>query len=122
MRINIDKRGEKLAKKDYKKTKEYKEIRASLIAQLEEGGNNTPFFIGLVDDYMKLYVIKNELADDIEERGVVCFYKNGKDQYGYKRNDSVGELNKVSAQMLKILNQLKIQPKEIVPQEEDDEL
>ena len=111
-----------MAKKDYKKTKEYKEIRASLIAQLEEGGNNTPFFIGLVDDYMKLYVIKNELADDIEERGVVCFYKNGKDQYGYKRNDSVGELNKVSAQMLKILSQLKIQPKEIVPQEEDDEL
>ena len=111
-----------MARKDYKKTKEYKEIRASLIAQLEEGGNNTPFFIGLVDDYMKLYAIKNELVDDIEERGVVCKYQNGKEQWGYKRNDSVGELNKVSAQMLKILNQLKIQPKEVVEGAEDDEL
>ena len=122
MRININKRGEKLAKKDYKKTKEYKEIRASLIAQLEEGGNNTPFFIGLVEDYMKLYVIKNELVDDIEERGVVCFYKNGKDQYGFKENKSVNDMIKVSGQMLRILSQLKIQPKEAISNEEDDEL
>ena len=111
-----------MAKKDYKKTKEYKDIRTSLISQLEEGKNNIPFFIGLVDDYMKLYVIKNELVDDIEDRGVVCKYQNGKDQWGYKRNDSVGELNKVSAQMLRILSQLKIQPKEVVIEDDDEEL
>ena len=71
---------------------------------------------------MKLYVIKNELVDDIEDRGVVCKYQNGKDQWGYKRNDSVGELNKVSAQMLRILSQLKIQPKEVVIEDDDEEL
>ena len=108
-------------RRDYTKTKEYKEIRKSLLQQLEDSNNNTAYFIGLVNDYMRLYVIKNQLADDVEERGVVCKYQNGKDQWGYKRNDSVGELNKVSAQMLKILAQLKIKPKEIEQVDDDDD-
>ncbi len=110
--------------KDYKRTNEYKEIRQSLMNQLEISGNNTPFFRGLVEDYMRLWVIKNQLIDDIDERGVVCKYQNGKEQWGFKRNDSVGELNKTSSQMLKILTQLKIQIKEYEPLEddEDDEL
>lgn len=109
-------------KKSYEKTKEYKEIKLSLLKQLEETGNLNPHFKGLVEDYMKLYIIKNQLADDIEERGVVCLYKNGKDQYGIKENKSVNDMIKVSAQMLKILSQLKIIPKETELIEEDDEL
>lgn len=89
---------------------------------LEETKNNNPYFIGLVEDYMDLYVIKNQLRDDIMERGVVCIYQNGETQWGYKRNDSVGELNKVSTQMLRILSQLKIEPNKLGPIEEDDEL
>lgn len=107
--------------KNYKSTKEYREIKDSLLQQLQDSGNLNPHFKGLVEDYMRLYIIKNQLADDIEERGVVCRYQNGKDQWGYKRNDSVGELNKVSAQMLKILQQLKIQPREIINTIDDDE-
>ena len=71
---------------------------------------------------MDLWVIKNQLRDDIKERGVVCKYQNGETQWGYKRNDSVGELNKVSSQMLKILSQLRIEPNKLEPIEEDDEL
>lgn len=110
--------------KDYKRTNEYKEIRQSLLQQLEENGNSTPHFRGLVEDYMRLWIIKNQLIDDIDDRGVVCRYQNGETQWGYKRNDSVGELNKVSSQMLKILTQLKIQVKDAEPLEddEDDEL
>ena len=110
--------------KNYKATKEYKEIRQSLLQQLEESNNMSPHFKGLVEDYMRLWIIKNQLIDDIDERGVVCKYQNGKDQWGYKRNDSVGELNKTSSQMLKILTQLKIQVKEIesIEDEDDDEL
>lgn len=110
-------------RRDYTKSKEYRDIKKSLLQQLEESGNDTAYFIGLVNDYMRLHVIKNQLSDDIEERGVVCKYQNGKDQWGYKRNDSVGELNKVSAQMLKILTQLKIKPKEVeIVDDDDDEL
>ena len=108
--------------KDYTKTKEYKGIKKALMIYLEETKNNNPYFIGLVEDYMDLYVIKNQLRDDIMERGVVCIYQNGETQWGYKRNDSVGELNKVSTQMLRILSQLKIEPNKLGPIEEDDEL
>lgn len=110
--------------KDYRKSKRFKDIQESLIEELRKNGNESEFFIDLVKDYMSLWVIKNKLIDDIEERGVVSKYQNGKDQWGYKRNDSVGELNKVSAQMLKILTQLKIQPKviESIPDDSDDEL
>lgn len=110
--------------KDYKRTKQYKEIQESLIMQLRINGNDSRHFLDLVQDYMSLWVIKNQLIDDIAERGVVCKYQNGKEQWGFKRNDSVGELNKTSSQMLKILTQLKIQVKDIEPidDEEDDEL
>lgn len=108
--------------KDYVKTKEYKGIKNALIKYLEDTNNNNPYFLGLVEDYMDLWVIKNQLRDDIKERGVVCKYQNGETQWGYKRNDSVGELNKVSSQMLKILSQLKIEPNKLEPIEEDDEL
>ena len=109
--------------KDYRKSKQFKEIQESLIEELRKNGNDSKFFIDLVKDYMSLWVIKNRLIDDIDERGVVSKYQNGETQWGYKRNDSVGELNKVSAQMLKILTQLKIQPKviESIP-DDDDEL
>ncbi len=110
--------------KDYRRTNEFKEIRQSLLQQLEENGNLNPHFKGLVEDYMRLWIIKNQLIDDIDERGVVCKYQNGKEQWGYKRNDSVGELNKVSSQMLKILTQLKINVKEVdcLDDGDDDEL
>jgi hypothetical protein len=52
---------------------------------------------------------------------VVCRYQNGENQWGYKRNDSVGELNKTSSQMLKILTQLKIQVKEVETIDDDDD-
>ena len=114
------KEGEKMAK-NYKATKEFKEIRESLIEQLTAHGNDTKFFLDLAQDYMSLWVIKNKLIDDINERGVVCEYQNGKDQWGHKKNDSVSELNKVSQQMLKILTQLKIEAKTIDSLEDDDD-
>lgn len=111
-----------MASKNYKATKEYREIKDSLIEQLVIHGNDTKFFLDLVQDYMSLWVIKNKLIDDINERGVVCMYQNGKDQWGHKKNDSVSELNKVNAQMLKVLQSLKIEPKIIEAVEDDDEL
>ena len=52
-----------------KKTKAYKTIRKSLLDQLERGGNDLPHFKDLVEDYMKMYVIKEMANDDILERG-----------------------------------------------------
>ena len=108
--------------KDYKKTKAYRVLKQSLLDQLEENGNTKDFFIDLVEDYMRLWVIKNQLNDDIEERGVVTTYKNGANQYGQKRNDSIADLLKVNSQMLKILQQLEIKATPTIEDLDDDEL
>ena len=108
--------------KDYKKTKAYRELKKSLLDQLKENGNEKDFFVNLVEDYMRLWVIKNQLNDDIETRGVVTEYKNGANQYGTKRNDSIADLLKVNSQMLKILQQLEIKATPTIEDLDDDEL
>ena len=65
---------------------------------------------------MEMWNIKNNLIADIKERGVAIEWSNGK-QYGMKKNDSISELNKTNAQMLKILSELGLKP---VPQADDD--
>jgi hypothetical protein len=83
-------------------------LRRSLIEQLEKKGNNIPVFISLVDNYMELFATMNGLQADIKARGVVVSWDNGGGQKGVKKNDSIDQLNKTSAQMLKILKELGI--------------
>ena len=57
---------------------------------------------------------------EIRDRGVVVTYDNGGGQKGIKKNDSIDQRIKVSAQMLKILDSLGIKPTE--SEVDDDEL
>lgn len=81
------------------------EIRQDLKKQLEINGAYGKHYEDLVEDYISLWDIKNRLIADIKERGVSVEWNNGK-QAGMKKNDSIPELNKTSAQMLKILSEL----------------
>ena len=65
--------------------------------------------------------IRQDLLDQLNKRGVNVKYNNGGGQSGYKRNDSVGELNKTNAQMLKLLNELGIKAT-VADSGDDDEL
>ena len=94
-------------------------IKQDLINQLEENGIEGEHWFDLVDDYMSLWDIKNKLIDDIMERGVNIRYQNGENQYGWKKNDSVGNLHKTNSQMIKLLNKLGI---EASPQEETPDI
>ena len=107
--------------RDYKKTKAYRVLKQSLLDQLEENGNKKDFFVDLVEDYMRLWVIKNQLIEDIEERGVAVKYNNGGGQFGVKKNENVGELLKVNTQMLKILTQLEIKAIPTTAEDLDDD-
>jgi len=98
-------------------TKKRKKIKKDMLEQLKNQGVTGEHYKDLINDYMSLWDIKNELIKDIEEKGVSIKYQNGKNQFGYKKNDSIPELNKVSAQMLKILSELGLKPS---PAEEDD--
>lgn len=87
----------------------YEKVHKNLLQQLEENETNEHRYIDLVSDYMKMWNIKNELIQDIEERGTVIWWSNGKQQ-GEKNNDSVKLLLNVNNQMLKILSELNLKP------------
>lgn len=90
------------------RTKKYKTLRASLIEQLERGGNDTPHFLDLVEDYMKMYVAKELCGDDIKAKGVSITSIGSTGQTTIKKNESVDLLIRTNAQMLKVLDKLGI--------------
>lgn len=98
----------------------FENIRKSLLQQLARNGTTEAHYEDLVFDYLKMWKVKNDLIDDIEKRGVQVKYQNGKDQHGYKKNDSIAELMKCNAQMLKILSELGL--KAVVEVDDDDEI
>ena len=96
--------------KQIKRTKLYRNVRRSLIDQLERSGNDTPHFLDLVEDYMKNWIVKELAYRDIQERGTSVDYRNSETQYGTKKNDNVDILLKAEQQMIKILEMLNIKP------------
>lgn len=81
-------------------------IERNLLAQLEANGTNMPTYIDLVQDYLKLWDVKNKLIDDIEENGVKISSFNAKGDVMIKKNESVSELTKYTLQMSKLLVEL----------------
>ena len=103
---------------------ESKAIREDLLNQLKNNGAEGVFYTDLVDVYMNLHIAKNELFADLEKRGVVVEWKNGK-QVSTKRNDSLDGVNKTVTLMVNLLTKLGLdmpENKNINPgKDEDDE-
>ena len=97
------------------------QVKQDLIDQLERQGVYGAQYLDLIHDYMALYDIKNKLIRDIKKRGVTCKYQHGENQWGYKKNDSIAELNKTNAQMLKILNELGLKATKIEREPDTDD-
>lgn len=85
-----------------------KKIKEDLLQYLEDNGIYGEHFTNLVEDYCRLYEIKEMLWADIQERGVTSEWQNSETSKGVKKNESVGEYNKVNSQMMNILKQLGI--------------
>jgi len=90
-----------------------REIKSDLLGQLSLKNISGRQYINLIDDYMMLWDVKNSLVSDIKNRGVAVKWNNGGGQKGYKKNDSVSELVKVNAQMLKLLAELGLRATEV---------
>lgn len=88
----------------------YKKIKTDLLDQLERECITGRYYVDLVDDYMAMWETKNLLIEDIQIRGVSITYDNGGGQTGTRKNDSVAELLKVNAQMLKLLDAIGVKP------------
>ena len=98
-----------MAKKTRKQIRE-DAIEQDLLDQLERNGTVGEYYTDLVADYMSLWRTKELLYKDIRDRGVSVLYNNGGGQSGFKKNDSVDQVLKVNAQMLKILDAIGIKP------------
>lgn len=86
----------------------YTSIRKCLMEQLLRQGNDKKCFEDLIEDYMNMWLAKELLNNDIQERGIRVKYDNGGGQAGWKKNESVDQMMKLNAQMLKLLAELKI--------------
>lgn len=107
--------------KELKNSEKYIRIRQDLLDQLERNFTYGEQFKDLVEDYMAFWITKTLLIEDINKRGVNVKYNNGGGQSGYKKNDSIGELNKTNAQMLKLLSELGIKAT-VADSGDDDDL
>lgn len=98
-------------------------VKNDLLQQLASKGLTGEHFTDLVNDYIFFMVAKDQLQDDIDERGVRVEYNNGGGQTGFKKNDSCDLLLKYNQQMIKLLDYLGIKPSENIDVgDEDDEL
>ena len=70
---------------------------------------------------MKMYIIKELASHDVQTRGTFVEWSNSETQYGSKKNDSVDQVLKTNAQMLKLLDMLGIKP-DASTAGDDDEL
>lgn len=94
-----------------------KKIKKSLEDQLKAQGKTADFYMDMINDYMYYWNLKKELTDDIKERGLRYTTTNGNGVITEKANESIVNLQKTTAVMLKILADMKL--KEPVPEQED---
>lgn len=101
-----------------RKTNYEKELRDDLMEQLDDNGMAGKHYDNLIDDYLELYKLKNNLIEDIRFNGLRISYMTGNGFEATKPNESVERLVKVNAQMLKILGELDLKKPKVV--DEDD--
>lgn len=94
-----------------------KAMKESLIRQLELRGMKAEFYMDMIDDYVYYWSLKKKLIADIRAKGLRYEMINGNGVTVEKANESVVNLQKTTATMLKILADLKL--KEPVPEPEN---
>ncbi|WP_330585783.1 P27 family phage terminase small subunit [Coprococcus comes] len=92
-------------------------MKESLIRQLELRGMKAEFYMDMIDDYVYYWSLKKKLITDIRAKGLRYETINGNGVTVEKANESVVNLQKTTATMLKILADLKL--KEPVPEPEN---
>ena len=106
-------RTSKKVAEEARNSERYYEIKTSLIKQLDKQGKVDDFYKDLVNDYMAHWVVKETLVDDINSKGIRYRVTNGNGISSSKPNESVQNLQKETAIMLKILSELKLKEPEL---------
>lgn len=98
------KKSKKIKEQDNETNKVYLDLKQQLI----DNGNYSPYTEDLLQQYMTFTYIEEALNLDIKTRGVSVYWSNGGGQEGWKKNDSITELNRVNLQKIKLLGYLGI--------------
>ena len=98
------------------------QIRKSLTEQLNEMGAKVAHFEDLINDYLALYDVKNQLIKEIKDRGVTYPDYSAAGVAMQKNNPSTKDLVSVNRQMLAILKELGVSTTSIKKPEDNDEL
>lgn len=85
-----------------------KQIKESLVKQLELHGKTAGFYMDLVEDYLFYWDMKKNLIADIKKKGVRYSAINGNGITVEKVNESIQNLQKTTVTMLKILADLNL--------------
>lgn len=85
-----------------------KQMEESLNKQLKLQGKTSDFYKDLVQDYLYYWTLKKQLIKDIKEKGIRYSAVNGNGIKVEKPNESVVNLQKTTATMLKILSDLNL--------------
>lgn len=90
----------------FARTKEYTDLRQSILDALTARGMDTPASRAQLDEYMTFWVRRKQLQEDVEKRGVVVTDERGRTT----ENRSVSLEIQVSRQMLAIYQSLGLKP------------
>lgn len=96
-------------------------IRKDLLEQLQFQGKTGGYFIDMVEDYIHMWKLKIDLKKDIDENGLRIKVTSGNGHMTEKPNESVPNLLKYNAQMLKLLSELGLQEPTIIKGDDMDE-
>lgn len=113
--VKDDKNNIEIVDQDNENNKVYLDLKQQLI----DNGNYSPYTEDLLQQYMTFTYIEKALNLDIKTRGVSVYWSNGGGQEGWKKNDSITELNRVNLQKIKLLGYLGI--KALKPEKEAGE-
>ena len=89
-----------------------KKLEKSFLEELGPNGKK-PHYLSLLNDYLNLWDISQDLSQDIKDRGVTIEWRNSETSFGTKdnprseeHNPSISNLLKTNAQMLSIKESL----------------
>lgn len=98
-----------------------KEIKDSLMKQLQNKGADVGHFLGLIDDYIWYFKQEKAMQNDINERGRIYEAISASGKKYEKENPSVKDAVMYNKQKLAILKQLELTT-DNVGSDDDDEL
>lgn len=85
-----------------------KKIKDSMLRALKIKGKPAAFVLDRIDEYMKLWGIRQQLFDAVGKTKAIITYDNGGGQKGTKINDAIKALPPVSKRMSDILESLEL--------------